>query len=135
MLLVRIGRIEDGWGAGGAVGWRSWEIRKTSGMRFAQRGTAALPAWGVGLGGCAVVTASRDAMTRACYLCTAQIKRIRNSKPAMDDFTVAVNGELAGEGKYLQVVKAVGSGVLRWRWDCLQRSLGWPRCACWISLF
>lgn len=68
-------------------------------------GDAVCSAWdssaaclGVGLGGCAVVTASQDAMTRVCYLCTAQIKRIRNSKPAVDNFTVAVNGELAGEG-------------------------------------
>lgn len=49
--------MESGWGAGDAVGWRSWEIRRTSGMRFAQRGAAALPAWGVDLGGRAVVTA------------------------------------------------------------------------------
>lgn len=59
---------------------------------------------------------------------------IRNNRPAMGDFTVAVNGELAGEVKYLQVVKTVASGVLRWDWDCLQGSLGWPRCARWIAL-
>lgn len=52
----------------------------------------------------------------------------------MGDFTVAVNGELAGEVKYLQAVKAVGLGVLRWDRDHLQRSLGWPGCACWICI-
>lgn len=68
--LVCVGRVEGGWGAGGAVGWRSWEIRRTSGVQFARCGVSGLPAWGVGLGGPAAVTVSQEAVTSGCCLCT-----------------------------------------------------------------
>lgn len=74
---------------------------------------------GVGRGGRAGVTTLQEAVTRGCCLCTIYQQ---NSKPATEHFSAAVSGELAREVKYLQVVKEAGSEVLRWDWDCLQRS-------------
>jgi len=95
-------------------------------------GAAVRWVWGVGLGGRAIVTTSPEAGTRGCCLCTMEIRRRRNSKPAKNDLTVAASGELAGKVKHFQVVKAVGSEVLGWDWDCLQRSVAWPSCERWI---